>query len=582
MKDKKILKHKFKKYIAVGLISVLTLGGSKSLKQTSSTNSKEDLNTIGYTNIIPNFFNRKVNNNNFVILDIGDSLKTGTKDLEKKIEYCNNHDIALGLIVSPSSLLLSDIYDDIELVKGIIDKYKVSFPIYLNIDNIIENTTIDNDNKTKIIETFLNKCISNGICASVYGKDTNLVYLRKYCGLIINDSFLVMDNEDITYEGTYNVYKDLDGNTKSKIDLEKIIMDNDLNNSNNFLSDGYYIVSDNDSLLDVSMKCNLSIDTLLEYNNISKEELESGMVLRIPSSYNEIISASNIKEYSLLEKPIRGCDLSELQNYIDWQAIKNNFDFVILRCQYGDYIDSSFNNNLANCNYNNIPVGVYCFNTYRGIDYKDNPEKFQEAILKQANLCVYNISNKNIIYPIYFDLEINSNENISDIYSKDQIKIMLDTWKEKITDSGHIAGLYCSKSVYEYINSFYDTSNLSIWLAYYKDDQELSLDQIEAPTNRSVSYNNKQYNFDIIQSYRYVTNAGASNDFGHLDINYSFIDYSKPINNNKYSFSYKNIERKEPDFLGASLLVGGGIIGSIACNSFMNYPNAKKRTKKKN
>ena len=75
----------------------------------------------------------------------------------KKVKYCNKNDISLGIVISSDAVCENEIYDDVELVKQIISNYTVDMPVYLNIDKIIENTSINVEQKKKIDFRFFGK-----------------------------------------------------------------------------------------------------------------------------------------------------------------------------------------------------------------------------------------------------------------------------------------------------------------------------------------------------------------------------------------------------------------------------------------
>ena len=59
---------------------------------------------------------------------------------------------------------------------------------------------------------------------------------------------------------------------------------------------------------------------------------------------------------------LKGIDVSEHQGTIDWNQVKGNIDFAILRAGYGNNnIDKQFIRNICECNRLGIPVGIYWF-----------------------------------------------------------------------------------------------------------------------------------------------------------------------------------------------------------------------------
>lgn len=517
-------------------------------------------NTIGFNNINP-LINLKVKEDNFVILNIGDSKRLGSIFEERKLELCNKKDIALGIIVNSTATKENEIYDDVELVKKMIINYNINFPVYLNIDNIITNNDLNIEMKTKLIKNFLEKCSSNKIYAGVYGTDENLCRMKKYCQINEYDAFVVMQKDEISYDGNYNLIKDLNGKISSKIDLEELINNLNLNKKENLINDKLYTVKNKDDLLDIAMNYGMSVNELLSYNNLKEKDIKIGTKIKIP-----MLTESNSTEISFtrLETPIKGCDLSYAQaNTPNWDFIKQNYEFVIIKCSQGLEKDEFYDKNVLSCLENNIPFGVYCYNEFTGDKYS-NLKDFELKQDMQVNFILNILKNKKITYPVYLDIE----GNLNSLYSKEHIKIMLDIWKNKISSAGYIPGIYCNKSGYDYISSMaeYDISeDFEIWVAggnqYSNELNPIPVDFNEVePSPENFTYNDKDYLADMVQSTNVCTNAGAADSRGFLDINYSYIDYSNPQTISKTDLNIKEINRYFPQDMKPILLIGGSII----------------------
>ncbi len=148
---------KIKSKLRSGVSLVLATVGLVTVMSGCSSEKKEIVeNTSGYSDINP-IFNLKVKDKDFVILDVGDHDSTGISFQNKKVKYCNKNDISLGIVISSDAVCENEIYDDVELVKQIISNYTVDMPVYLNIDKIIENTSINVEQKKKIDFRFFGK-----------------------------------------------------------------------------------------------------------------------------------------------------------------------------------------------------------------------------------------------------------------------------------------------------------------------------------------------------------------------------------------------------------------------------------------
>ncbi|HHD2882938.1 TPA: GH25 family lysozyme, partial [Clostridium perfringens] len=93
---------------------------------------------------------------------------------------------------------------------------------------------------------------------------------------------------------------------------------------------------------------------------------------------------------------LKGIDVSEHQGRIDWERVKGNIDFAILRAGYGrNNIDKQFIRNIEECNRLCIPVGIYWFS------YAWNTEMARN----EARYVLEAIKGYRVDYPISYDLE---------------------------------------------------------------------------------------------------------------------------------------------------------------------------------
>ena len=561
-------------------IGAYKLGESKGEKNSISY---VDENTEGYDSI-GLFKTGKVNENNFVILDLGDHNTIETSFQNKRMKLCNDNNISLGVVISSDAENECDIYNDVDYAKGIVRDYKIDFPIYLGIDNIVNNKKLNNDEKIKIIYDFLNKCSKNGMYVGISGTDTNLCKLAKFFDVTSYDAFLIMDKEDISYDGVFNVYKKLDGNIVSKVDLAGSISHLELNTSKKFLNDEYVVVHNKDEFDDLVLSSGIGYDDLLEFNNLRESSIKNGKLVRVPCLFSTpTYSNTSNSDNNIVSEYLKGCDISYCQeNNNNWSVLKDNFDFIILKCNQGLYKDDYFDGNANACNSYDIPIGVYTFNNYwktsAGLEY------FKEQQRQQAEYAVSCLKGKKIDYPVYLDIE-KSGFTIENDLPEEYANAMLDIWYNTISSAGYIPGLYLNQSVATNIQSVVSNYDLSdkfeIWLAggpQYEAKENgqyirYEIDDILVPDY----FENNLFGVNMCQP-GLVVNAGSGTSDGYLDFDFCKVDYANKVNNTVIDNDLENDDIKEFNRTSKAVPI---ICISLAALGITGFGIAKKKKEEK-
>ncbi len=95
----------------------------------------------------------------------------------------------------------------------------------------------------------------------------------------------------------------------------------------------------------------------------------------------------------------KGIDVSFAQGKINWEEVKNHIDFAIIRCGYGDNLesqdDSCWKYNADECTRLGIPFGIYLY-SYASVDAQSRSEAAHVLRLIQG----YSLA-----LPVYLDLE---------------------------------------------------------------------------------------------------------------------------------------------------------------------------------
>lgn len=240
-----------------------------------------------------------------------------------------------------------------------------------------------------------------------------------------------------------------------------------------------------------------------------------------------------------LDTPIRGCDISSHQVYTNWDEMYKNYDFVIIKASSGNEVDSKFEENYNNAKKNHIDVGIYTHNAMSTVN-SNSLEEFTKGTNERIDLLLDNLRDKRINYPVYLDIEF-SKTPIDKALPKEYANALINTFYNKMIDNGYIPGIYSNYSTYNYLKSNVDNiDKLEIWLAGGDTyDTVTSLEKADS--------NNKLFSDDVkmVQSYQYAVNGGAGDSLGHLDVDYSNIDYY-----------HKEIDYKDYGIAAGSLAVG--------------------------
>lgn len=186
--------------------------------------------------------------------------------------------------------------------------------------------------------------------------------------------------------------------------------------------------------------------------------------------YNKLLERKSIEGVKLiLGNVCAGIDVSSHQGNIDWRSIKNQADFAIIRCGYGQNYTSQddmyFETNIQGCINNGIPIEVYLYS------YADSVEKASSEADHILRLCN---KYKNYINKIWYDVEDASvfNQINAGTLSKESLAQIVDTFSNKLKTNGYNVGLYS----YTYaLNNYFTketTNKYDIWAANYPGDSQ--------------------------------------------------------------------------------------------------------------
>lgn len=159
-----------------------------------------------------------------------------------------------------------------------------------------------------------------------------------------------------------------------------------------------------------------------------------------------------------------GIDVSRHQGDIDWDRVKPNVDFAIMRAGFGkNNIDAKARRNVSECERLGIPYGLYWFS------YALHPEMAK----KEAEYLIEFIGEHKPEYPIVYDFEYDTVTHATKNGVSISRQFVLDCTKEfcrTLEEHGFYAMFYTNL---DYYRRYYQTSAVAekydMWYARYAE-----------------------------------------------------------------------------------------------------------------
>lgn len=169
---------------------------------------------------------------------------------------------------------------------------------------------------------------------------------------------------------------------------------------------------------------------------------------------------------------VKCLDVSYAQGYINFNKVKSaGYDYVIIRAGYGklnSQKDSYFERNYKNAKAAGLKIGAYWYS------YADS---YSDA-LAEADVCMNCIKGKTFDLPIYYDIEEESQANLS----KTKLTNLIEGFCSKLESNGYSAGVYATNGMYWNIDKASLKKNYSTWLAQIDGDFSSITDDIHQYT----------------------------------------------------------------------------------------------------
>lgn len=189
---------------------------------------------------------------------------------------------------------------------------------------------------------------------------------------------------------------------------------------------------------------------------------------------------------------VKGIDVSKWQGIIDFAKIKNSvINFVIIREGYGkDQTDKKFEQNYFNSKKVGLNVGVYHYS------YADSVEDAK----KEAQFCISNLKNKQLEYPVVFDIEDKEQLKLNNRQRTDIVKAFCN----EVEKNGYYAMYYCNLNWFKNYLNKNDLAKYDLWLAEWGNDKP-------------------SYSCGI---WQYSSTGKINGISGNVDLNVSYKDYA--------------------------------------------------------
>ena len=188
----------------------------------------------------------------------------------------------------------------------------------------------------------------------------------------------------------------------------------------------------------------------------------------------------------------QGLDLSYAQPNVDYKKLKAaGIDFVIIRAGYGRDLsqkDTMFEKHYKGCKDAGIKVGAYWFSY--AVSEAD--------AVTEANTCISIIKGKTFEYPIYYDVELQSQFAKGKSFCDSITKAFLS----KLESAGYYVGLYTSRYPAQTYFSQSVLNKYALWLAEY--GSKLNYSGTYGMWQNSSTYKVNGINGNVDHDYCYV------------------------------------------------------------------------------
>ena len=192
---------------------------------------------------------------------------------------------------------------------------------------------------------------------------------------------------------------------------------------------------------------------------------------------------------------IKGIDVSVYQQKVDFEKVKKSgIEFVIIRGAIGTRKDTMFESHYSNAKNAGLKVGCYYYTLAKNVAEAKG----------EADVFLSCIKGKQFEYPIYFDIEDPSLQNLG----KQTLTDIVLTWCGKVQSAGYYVGIYANPDWFLNRLDLERLKGFDKWLAHW----------VSVPKWDNSFGGLWQYGLTRVDGYN-----------GDIDGDYSYRDYEKTI-----------------------------------------------------
>lgn len=200
---------------------------------------------------------------------------------------------------------------------------------------------------------------------------------------------------------------------------------------------------------------------------------------------------------------MKGIDVSEHNGIIDWNKVKSQIDFAIIRVTYGMHkIDKTAIRNIEECIRLDIPFGVYFYSyALNELQVKEEVKLLLDTIRRYKD---------KILYPVIIDMEDDDEYKEKNGMPSNEVLVNLcDTACSMIGSEGYFPMIYASQSWFMGRLRSEKLNKYAKWIAWW--------------------YKKAEFDKSIYPIWQYTSEGKIDGINGNVDLNESYVDFPKQL-----------------------------------------------------